>query len=124
MAKAITHSGINIANGISGQKIPVRLVDDTDGETLETGVSSPTIQLSNNGGSFASASDGTWAEIGNGWYTVRLNGTDTSDVGWLLLRVVKTGTSRESHVLCNISISASEERNNMMRSRVVYQRNL
>ena len=124
MAKAITHSGINIANGISGQKIPVRLVDDTDGETLETGVSSPTIQLSKNGGSFASASDGTWAEIGNGWYTVRLNGTDTSDVGWLLLRVVKTGTSRESHVLCNISISASEERNNMMRSRVVYQRNL
>ena len=124
MAKAITHSGINIANGISGQKIPVRLVDDTDGETLETGVSSPTIQLSKNGGSFASASDGTWAEIGNGWYTVRLNGTDTSDVGWLLLRVVKAGTSRESHVLCNISISASEERNNMMRSRVVYQRNL
>ena len=124
MAKAITHSGINIANGISGQKIPVRLVDDTDGETLETGVSSPTIQLSKNGGSFASASDGTWAEIGNGWYTVRLNGTDTSDVGWRLLRVVKAGTSRESHVLCNISISASEERNNMMRSRVVYQRNL
>ena len=124
MAKAITHSGINIANGISGQKIPVRLVDDTDGETLETGVSSPTIQLSKNGGSFASASDGTWAEIGNGWYTVRLNGTDTSDVGWLLLRVVNTGTSRESHLLCNFSISASEERNNMMRSRVVYQRNL
>jgi|TARA_R110000744_G_scaffold364848_1_gene473501 hypothetical protein len=124
MAKAITHSGINISNGTSGQKIPVRLVDDTDGETLETGVSSPTIQLSKNGGSFASASDGTWAEIGNGWYTVRLNGTDTSDVGWLLLRVVKSGTSRESHVLCNISISASEERNNMMRSRVIYQRNL
>ena len=124
MAKAITHSGINISNGTSGQKIPVRLVDDTDGETLETSVSSPTIQLSKNGGSFASASDGTWAEIGNGWYTVRLNGTDTSDVGWLLLRVVKSGTSRESHVLCNISISASEERNNMMRSRVVYQRNL
>ena len=124
MAKAITHSGINIANGTSEQKIPVRLVDDTDGETLETGVSSPTIQLSKNGGSFASASDGTWAEIGNGWYTVKLNGTDTSDVGWLLLRVVKSGTSRESHVLCNISISASEERNNMMRSRVVYQRNL
>tara|TARA_B100000749_G_C18445292_1_gene474009 strand:+ start:649 stop:1023 length:375 start_codon:yes stop_codon:yes gene_type:complete len=124
MAKAITHSGINIANGISGQKIPVRLVDDTDGETLETGVSSPTIQLSKNGGSFASASDGTWAEIGNGWYTVRLNGTDTSDVGWLLLRVVKSGTSRESHILCNVSISSAEERNNMMRSRVVYQRNL
>ena len=124
MAKAITHSGINIANGISGQKIPVRLVDDTDGETLETGVSSPTIQLSKNGGSFASASVGTWAEIGNGWYTVRLNGTDTSDVGWLLLRVVKSGTSRESHILCNVSISSAEERNNMMRSRVVYQRNL
>ena len=124
MAKAITHSGINIANGISGQKIPVRLVDDTDGETLETGVSSPTIQLSKNGGSFASASDGTWAEIGNGWYTVRLNGTDASDDGWLLLRVVKSGTSRESHILCNVSISSAEERNNMMRSRVVYQRNL
>jgi hypothetical protein len=124
MAKAITHSGINLSNGTSNQKVPIRLVDDTDGETLETGVSSPTIQLSKNGGSFASASDGTWAEIGNGWYTVRLNSTDTSDAGWLLLRVVKSGTSRESHVLCNVSISSSEERNNMMRSRVVYQRNL
>lgn len=124
MAKAITHSGINLSNGTSNQKIPIRLVDDTDGETLETGVSSPTIQISKNGGSFASASDGTWAEIGNGWYTVRLNGTDTSDLGWLLLRVVKSGTSRESHVLCNVSISSSEERSNMMRSRVVYQRNL
>jgi|TARA_R110002020_G_C16273081_1_gene771269 hypothetical protein len=124
MAKAITHSGINLSRGTSSQKVPVRLVDDTDGETLETGVSSPTIQLSKNGGSFASASDGTWAEIGNGWYTVRLNGTDASDDGWLLLRVVKSGTSRESHILCNVSISSAEERNNMMRSRVVYQRNL
>ena len=108
MAKAITHSGINLSNGTSSQKVPIRLVDDTDGETLETGVSSPTIQISKNGSSFASASDGTWAEIGNGWYTVRLNGTDTSDLGWLLLRVVKSGTSRESHVLCNVSISSSD----------------
>ena len=54
MAKAIPSSGINLSNGTSGQKVPVRLVDDTDGETLETGVSSPTIQISKNGGSFAS----------------------------------------------------------------------
>ena len=124
MAKAIPSSGINLSNGTSGQKVPVRLVDDTAGATLETGVSSPTIQISKNGGSFASASDGTWAEIGNGWYTVRLNGTDTSDVGWLLLRVVKSGTSRESHVLCIVSVSSSEERSTMMRSRTVYQRNV
>jgi hypothetical protein len=124
MAKAITHDGINLGNGISAQKVPVRLVDDTDGETLETGVSSPTIQISKNGASFASASDGTWAEVGNGWYTVRLDDTDTSAVGWLLLRVVKSGTSRESHIICNVSISSSEERNNMMRLRTVYQRTL
>ena len=124
MAKAIPSSGISLSNGTSGQKVPVRLVDDTDGETLETGVSSPTIQISKNGGSFASASDGTWAEVGNGWYTVRLDGTDTSDVGWILLRVVKSGTSRESHVLCAVSVSAAEERSMMMRSRTTYQRNL
>ena len=124
MAKAIPSSGISLSNGTSGQKVPVRLVDDTDGETLETGVSSPTIQISKNGGSFASASDGTWAEVGNGWYTVRLDGTATSDVGWILLRVVKSGTSRESHVLCVVSVSAAEERSMMMRSRTTYQRNL
>jgi len=99
------------------QKVPVTLVDETNYRTLETGVSSPTIQLSKNGASFASASDGTWAEVGNGDYTVTLNANDTDTLGWLILRVIKSSVSAETKVLCRVSVSAIEERSDMVRTR-------
>lgn len=99
------------------QKVPVTLVDETNYRTLETGVSSPTIQLSKNGASFASASDGTWAEVGNGDYTVTLNANDTDTLGWLILRVIKSSVSAETKVLCRVSVSATEERSDMVRTR-------
>lgn len=91
------------------QKVPVTLVDETNYRTLETGVSSPTIQLSKNGASFASASDGTWAEVGNGDYTVTLNANDTDTLGWLILRVIKSSVSAETkvHVECRCRRSKS-----------------
>jgi hypothetical protein len=75
----------------STQKVYVRLVSRIDHITGKTGVTSPTLTLSKNGGSLATPSDGTWAELAGGLYTVQLNSTDTDTVGPLVLRVVKTG---------------------------------
>ena len=99
-----------LAQATPGQLVPVTLVDATDLTTLETGVASPTIQISKNGAAFVTPSDGTWAEIGSGDYTVRLNGTDTIDTGWILLLVVKTGTSAETRVMIQVGMAPNELR--------------
>lgn len=118
MAKVGVHTGpIRLAQSTAAQKVPICLVDETDLATLETGVSSPTIQLSKNFASFASASDGTWVEVGNGWYTVQLNATDTADTGTVIVRVIKASTSAESVVLCEVSISPAEARTDYIRTR-------
>ena len=109
----------NLAEAQAGQKILVTLVDETDVETLETGVSSPTIQASKNGAAYASLSDGTWAELANGDYTITLDATDTDSLGWLLIRVIKSGTSAEAKVLCNVGISNNELREDMIRTRAI-----
>lgn len=72
-------------------KLPVYLVDSTDHVTAETGVTSPTLTISKNGGSLGALSDGTWAELAGGMYTVQVNATDTNTVGPLIVRVVKAG---------------------------------
>lgn len=73
----------------STQKVYVKLVRDDDHITVRTGVTSPTLTLSKNGGAFAALSDGTWAELVGGIYTVQLNATDTDTVGPCVVRVVK-----------------------------------
>ena len=113
--------GIQLGQSQDAQKVPVTLVDATDNKALETGVSSPTIQISKNGGSYASASDGTWAEVGNGDYTVRLNATDTSELGFLILRVEKTSVSAETKVICKVSLTPSEERSALLRTRTLHR---
>lgn len=113
---------VTLSLSIADQKVPVTLVDETDLATLETGVSSPTLQLSKDGGSYGSLSDGTWAEVGNGDYTVKFNGTDTNTAGWAILRVIKTGTSAEAKVLLWIGTSPIDMRDNMVRTRTLIRR--
>ena len=108
---------IPLSQGVPEQLVPIQLVDATNRYTLETGVSSPTIQISKNGASWASANDGTWAEVGNGLYTVRLDDQDTDELGWLVLRVVKSGTSAEHQVLCTIGTSPDDDRESYNRIR-------
>ena len=103
------------------QKVPVTLVDATDGETLETGIVSPTIEISKNGAAYAVPSDGTWTEISDGDYTITLDSTDTDTVGWFLLRVVKSGTSAESRVLCSVGIDPAGEADQYEKVRKTYQ---
>ena len=57
-----------------------------------TGVISltPTVTISKNGGAFASP-NGAITEIGNGWYKVAGNATDTNTLGILVLHATATG---------------------------------
>src|ERR1700722_10880842 len=59
------------------------MVQTSDHITGLTGAS-PTVTLSKNGGAYASPS-GSVTEIGNGWYKVAGNATDTNTLGPLLL---------------------------------------
>lgn len=65
------------------------MVDSSDHVTAKTGLS-PTITISKAGGSFASAS-GSVSEIGNGWYKVAGNATDSGTLGPLVLHATGTG---------------------------------
>lgn len=67
------------------------MVDSTDHVTPKTGLT-PTVTLSKAGGSFASPS-GSVSEIGNGWYKVAGNATDTNTLGALILHA--TGTAAD-----------------------------
>ena len=99
-----TQGPVWLRYAVKGQKVPVTLVDETDLATLETGIASPTIEISKNGAAYAAPSDGTWAEISDGDYTVLLDATDTGTVGWLILRVIKASTSAEAKVLCLVGV--------------------
>jgi len=122
MAKTFSQFPVSLAHAQNNQKILVTLVDETDVLTLETGVSSPTLQISKNGSSYASLSDGTWAEIGQGDYTVRLDDTDTNTLGWAVLRIIKSGTTAETKILVYISVSMAEQRQSYQRQRIAYRR--
>ncbi len=68
------------------------MVDSTDHVTGKTGLT-PTVTLSKNGGSFASPA-GAVLEIGNGFYKVAANSTDSNTLGVLALTATGTGADR------------------------------
>lgn len=75
----------------AAQPLVFLMVDSTDHITPKTGLS-PTVTLSKSGGSFAAPS-GAVSEIGNGWYKVAGNSTDTATLGPLILHA--TGTAAD-----------------------------
>lgn len=83
-----------------GTSVPVfvYLVDLTDGYTPETGVTSPVVYLTKNGGTPAVPSALAWAELDStnmpGWYKITLSATDTDTPGPLGFDVFKTGVAR------------------------------
>jgi hypothetical protein len=85
----------------SRRRVPVYLVDATDGFTPETGVTSPSISVSKNGGTQASGT-GTWTEVGNGMYYYETVAGEVDTVGWLNVRVLKSTVSRETQAICPI----------------------
>jgi len=83
------------------RRIPVLLVDITDGFTPETGVTAPTINVSKNGATPA-AGAGTRAEIGNGQYYYQLTTGEVDTLGWVSLNIEKATVSRDYNAVVQI----------------------
>ena len=65
--------------------IPFLMVSSTDHNGL-----SPTVEISKNGGAFASPA-GSTSEIGHGWYKLTPNAADTNTLGSLILNASSAG---------------------------------
>lgn len=83
------------------RRIPVLLVDLTDGYTPETGVVTPTINISKNGATVASGA-GTWTEIGNGQYYYELTTGECDTLGWISVNIEKATVTRDYNAVCQI----------------------
>jgi hypothetical protein len=82
------------------------MVDSTDHVTGKTGLT-PTVTLSKNGGAFAAAA-GSFTEIGNGFYKIAPNATDSNTVGVLALTATATGADRCAMAYEVVAFTASE----------------
>lgn len=118
MSDARLYKSVSLAHSTGGQKVPVLLVDATSAAVAS--ITSPTLTLSKNGAATVTPSDGTWAEVGNGIYTIQLNATDTDTLGWITITVIHA-SAEDATVLCPISISANEERSDYIRNRRLYK---
>jgi hypothetical protein len=76
------------------RRIAVLLTDITNGYTPETGVSSPTINISKNGNTTFSGA-GVWTEIGSGQYYYELTSSECDTLGWISLNINKATVSRD-----------------------------
>lgn len=74
------------------RRLPFACVDETDGKTPETGLTfaAGELQLSKNGAAFANAA-GTVTELSDGAYHYEATAAELDTVGFLLLKVEKTG---------------------------------
>jgi hypothetical protein len=83
------------------RRIPVLLVDITDGFTPETGVVTPTINVSKNGATIATGA-GTWTEIGNGQYYYEFTAGEVDTLGWIAVNIEKATVSRDYNAIVQI----------------------
>jgi hypothetical protein len=83
------------------RRIPVLLVDITDGFTPETGVVTPTINISKNGATIATGA-GTWTEIGNGQYYYEFTTGEVATLGWIAVNIEKATVSRDYNAVVQI----------------------
>lgn len=85
--------------------ILVVLVDETDCVTPETGVTSPTVYISKNGGT-ASVGAGSWSEIDStnmpGHYTYELTQSEVNTLGFVSIYIIKSGVSKEFNSIVQV----------------------
>lgn len=87
------------------RRIPILFVDASDGYTPETGVTSPTINISKNGGPFA-AGAGTFTQIdatnlpGHYYYQFTTGEIDT--LGYISFYAIKSGTTRSYNAVVQV----------------------
>lgn len=79
------------------RRVPIHLVDATDGITPETGEATGQPQISKNGGAFANTT-ATLTAIGNGAYYVELTATELNTVGFIVVRF-KSANTAEAQVV-------------------------
>ena len=83
------------------RRIPVLLVDITDGFTPEVGVVTPTINVSKNGATVATGA-GTWTEIGNGQYYYEFTAGEVDTLGWIAVNIEKATVSRDYNAVIQV----------------------
>ena len=83
------------------RRIPVLLVDITDGFVPETGVVTPTINVSKNGAAVATGA-GTWTEIGNGQYYYEFTAGEVDTLGWIAVNIEKATVSRDFNAVVQV----------------------
>jgi hypothetical protein len=93
-------NGYDLQQSSTARPLSFFMVDSTDHVTGKTGLS-PTVTICKQGGSFATPA-GAVTEIGNGWYQVAANATDTHTLGLLKLHATASGADpfdREFYVV-------------------------
>jgi hypothetical protein len=80
------------------RRIPVLLVDSTDGYTPKTGQTAPTVTISKNGATAATGT-GTWTEISNGQYYYEFTSGEVDTLGWIAVNVQKTACRQYNAVV-------------------------
>lgn len=80
------------------RRIPVLLVDSTDGYTPKTGQTGPTVTISKNGATTATGT-GSWTEIGNGQYYYEFASGEVDTLGWIAVNVQKTACRQYNAII-------------------------
>jgi hypothetical protein len=76
------------------------MTDSVDHLSAKTGLTC-TVTISKNGGAFATPS-GAVSEVGNGWYKVAGNGSDTNTLGPIALRATAAGADNCDIIVVNV----------------------
>lgn len=82
------------------RRVPLHLVDGTDGITPETGEAAGQSQVSKNGAAFGNTS-ATLTAIGNGAYYVELTAGELDTLGWVIVRF-KSANTAEFQIMVNV----------------------
>jgi hypothetical protein len=82
------------------RRIPVLLVDATDGFTPKTGQTAPTVTISKNGATAVSGA-GTFTEVANGVYYYEFTVGEADTLGWIALNVQKA-TCRQYNAIIQV----------------------
>jgi hypothetical protein len=80
------------------RRIPILLVDATDGYTPKTGQTGVSVLISKNGGTPASTANSV-VEIGNGQYYIELTAVEVNTLGWIAVNVQKTACRQYNAII-------------------------
>ena len=95
--------GYEITQSSAAYPLVFLMIQSSDHLSNATGLS-PTVTISKNGGAFAAPS-GAVSELGNGWYKVAGNATDTNTLGPILLNATATGADTTSMLFPCVAVN-------------------